>query len=123
MSFLRLHQTPGLFLSTAHGFAHKSPVFDHILEVDCLLSALTAKGYSNPTLRVPLTDFAMYPIGSTFGTLRGKRMRGAKRKRSRRNVTILKDNEQCTLITRSMSHRANLTAVFSLNCPHHTPFI
>jgi hypothetical protein len=93
MSFLRLHQTPGLFLLTAHGFAHKSPVFDHVLEVDCLLSVLTAKGYSNPTLRVPLTDFAMYPIGSTFGTLRGKRMRGAIRKRSRRSITILKENE------------------------------
>jgi hypothetical protein len=56
MSFLRVHQTPGLFLLTAHGFAYKSPVFNYILEVDCLLSALTAKGYSNPTLLVPLTD-------------------------------------------------------------------
>lgn len=88
MSFIRLQREEGFHYLAAHTFMRSSPSFDHVIEAECAIQSVTDRGATTAPLRVPLSDFATFPIGSTFGRSRAHVTRIAKRRRSRRDILL-----------------------------------
>lgn len=98
MSFVRLARESGAHYLEDYRSVRFSPVYDHLLEVQAGVTSLdTKKKPERGPINVPLSDFATYPIGSTFG-IAGKRIKaGGKPVRSRRLLQFTGQREVWTV--------------------------
>ncbi len=121
MSFIRLSREPGFHYLAGHMFMQASANYDHMIEAQCIIQSLTKSGISFAPLAVPLSDFAAYPIGSTFGQERVLVNCSPARRRSNRRVQLGEDAElwhadrSIEIRPRHSSHRFTLPLA-----PEHT---
>lgn len=88
MSFIQLQREPGIHYLAGYQNFRTSPAFEHLLEAKCLLRSITAAGTVESSLHVPLSDFAMFPIGTLFGPGKAVMLRNRGRRRSRRTILL-----------------------------------
>lgn len=88
MSFIRLSREPGFHYLVEHAFIERSPVFESVLEAQCVIQSVNNGRTTIAPLNVPLADFATYPIGSVFGNAKTIVKRSSNRRRSLRPLLL-----------------------------------
>jgi hypothetical protein len=88
MSFIQLEREPGVHYLAGHQNFRASPTFEHLTEASCIIRSITAAGDFETALHVPLSDFAMFPIGSLFGQNNAAVVRSRGRRRLRTAVVL-----------------------------------
>ena len=88
MSFIQLQREPGIHYLAGHQNFQASPAFDHLLEARCTIRSAVGANASTSSLLVPLSDFAMFPIGSLFGAGKAAMVRNRGRRRLRKTFCL-----------------------------------
>jgi hypothetical protein len=83
MSLLRLQELDGTFLIYQYGVIRRSPLFEHLFEIECMVRDLTEVGAPHSKLWIPLTEFAHHPVGSLVGRRAAKMVVSATKQRAK----------------------------------------
>lgn len=90
MSLLRLQELDVAFLVYHYGGVRRSPLFEHLFEIECIVLDLTEDGTPYSKLWIPLTEFAHHPVGSLVGRRAAKVVGSMTRRRAQ--PFVISDN-------------------------------